>query len=219
MMYALDNGERVKASPGGGGVCPMCEGEVVPKCGSIVSWHWAHKVKDCDTWSEGESDWHINWKEEFPEECREVVMRKEDTVHRADVSIGGKVIEFQKSSISEEDIFLRECFYKNMVWVICASDFEDNFDVRDRGGYFTFRWKYPRKSWWVACKPIYLDFGEDTYSLFKINRLYDNVPCGGSGSWVTKGTFLNIFRDWPMKQIARETNEHHQGKEAGPVCN
>ena len=46
--------------------CPICDSKVIPKCGSINVWHFAHEsLKDCDTFSEGETEWHIDWKNEF----------------------------------------------------------------------------------------------------------------------------------------------------------
>ena len=58
MFLARLGAERVRATPGGCATCPMCGGKVIAKCGDIMSWHWAHEASDCDTWSEGESDWH-----------------------------------------------------------------------------------------------------------------------------------------------------------------
>jgi len=219
MMYALSGGERIEASPGAEGICPMCEGKVVPKCGSIVSWHWAHKVKDCDTWSEGESDWHIGWKEEFPEECREVIVHGPDHFHRADVSICGRVIEFQKSPIKHEDINRREHFYGGIVggifWVLCANGWNFEFTEMNGGSWDKFQWKYPHQHWWFARERIYLDFCgslNEGDNLFWVKKIYHDLPCRGWGKWVPKKTFLRNFRDFPLGR-AKE-----RGEEITPVA-
>src|SRR3989338_2187743 len=57
--------------------CPICDSKVIPKCGSINVWHFAHEsLKDCDTFSEGETEWHIDWKNEFPKEQQEITLEK-----------------------------------------------------------------------------------------------------------------------------------------------
>tara|TARA_Y100000593_G_C4256438_1_gene309898 strand:+ start:109 stop:720 length:612 start_codon:yes stop_codon:yes gene_type:complete len=203
MMYAKRDGERVLAQKGEKAICPMCDGEVIAKCGDINVHHWAHKAADCDTWAEGESEWHLGWKEKFPEDCREVVMKRADTVHRADVRILDFVLEFQRSPITWEEIIERELFYENMAWVICAEKW--NFDFRDKGSHINFRWKHPRKHWWSAQSPIYLDFcgsQDEGDKLFFIKKVYGEIPCGGWGYWVHKQTFLQNFRDYPLQLVS-----------------
>ena len=85
------NGNRTRAVPGAVAYCPSCGMEVSAKCGEINSWHWAHHGGDCDPWSEGETPWHINWKQLFPEDWREVVIPP----HRADVKTPNIVIELR----------------------------------------------------------------------------------------------------------------------------
>lgn len=127
MIWAEFDGSRVLATPelrktldsqNSHAVCPGCKKAVLPKCGSIVTWHWAHRTKDCDSWSEPESEWHINWKKAFPRPWQEVSMGN----HRADVVTPRGVIEFQNSFLSSDEIVERETFYGRMVWVILAKD-------------------------------------------------------------------------------------------------
>ena len=67
MIWALKERERIKAAPKKEAICPTCLKEVIAKCGRIKVWHWAHKSKlDCDSFSEPETEWHINWKNNFP---------------------------------------------------------------------------------------------------------------------------------------------------------
>jgi competence CoiA-like predicted nuclease len=193
MTLATDGNERVTASPNERAVCPGCGDEVIAKCGSINRWHWAHRDRDCDSWSEPETEWHLDWKEEFPKEWREVALG----CHRADVMTNAGVIEFQHSSISADDILERESFYRRIVWVLDASGFRRNIEHRRRGKYDSFRWKHPRKSWWHSGGhrhtqvSIYLDYG---YSrLFQIRKLYGNIPCGGWGTWVSRSSFISRY--------------------------
>ncbi len=185
MQFANVDGRRVEARPGSQGQCPLCDREVLSRCGEINAWHWAHKQRrDCDSWAEGESAWHRAWKERFPRQWRELVVGS----HRADIKSPRGVIELQASSISTSEVADREAFYGEMVWVLNAQDFD--LTIRDRGSYVTFRWKHPRKTWWIAEKQLYFDLGEQ---LIKINRIYDNLPCGGSGSFLGYDKFVASF--------------------------
>jgi competence protein CoiA len=187
MQLAIQGQSRVEPFPKGKAECPLCGSEVIAKCGSIMSWHWSHKANDCDSWSEPESKWHIDWKNQFPKDWQEVIIGD----HRADVQTKTKVIEFQASSISAEQIEAREAHYKDMVWVLKGEDFWDNFDKRKQDGYYSFRWKNPRKSWWIAKSPIVIDFG-GVLDLFLIKRLHNNIPCGGWGEDLSGKEFFEL---------------------------
>jgi competence protein CoiA len=183
MHWALKNGERTTAQPGLRAQCPGCRGEVLAKCGSIVVWHWAHLADDCDTWNEPESAWHLGWKQRFPDDWQEVVLGN----HRADVKTPKLVVELQASSISPEEIQARERHYRNMVWLLRGGDFEDNLCIRQRDGYLSFRWKWPRKSWWSAKMPIVID---TRAGLLYVRKLHHETPCGGWGIWISENEFL-----------------------------
>ena len=197
MQYAFDlsTDERIEPFPGARALCPSCKADVIAKCGDINSWHWAHvSTDDCDTWSEGETLWHREWKEYFkPEEC-EVVMGN----HRADIrTSAGRVIELQHSPISTTEIEERERFYgRGIVWVVDASGFIENMDFRKKVDHSTFRWKWPRKTWASASRPVYLDPGEESgwgQYIFRLNKMYGETPCGGWGKWGCKFDFLRYF--------------------------
>ncbi len=173
MIWAIQNNQKVMATPNQKATCPICNAEVISKCGSIKVWHWSNiSIEDCDFWSEGETKWHLSWKNEFPKEQQEVVITKyipsasgdssgEET-HRADVKLpSGTIIELQNSPISSEEIKERENFYENMIWVINYSNLWQGLTLKYHEGkdYLTFRWKHPAKSWWEAKKPIFLDIG------------------------------------------------------------
>lgn len=119
MMWGMTHDGRRLARPNTKANCPVCNGDLIPKCGELKSWHWAHKTKDCDHWSEPESEWHRQWKNRFPAEWQEQRIGN----HRADVLTPKGVIEFQRSAIKPAEIRERESFYGKMVWVLDASNF------------------------------------------------------------------------------------------------
>jgi competence protein CoiA len=80
---------------------------------------------------ENETDWHRQWKNLFPEECREVVHIAENgEIHRADIKTStGIIIEVQHSAMTDAERISRESFYKNLVWIIDGKPFKDQFDI------------------------------------------------------------------------------------------
>jgi hypothetical protein len=77
---------------------------MVAKCGPRVMHHWAHAGRrNCDPWWENETPWHREWKNLFPEDCREVSHTAPDgEVHRADIKTpAGIVIEVQHSNMTD----------------------------------------------------------------------------------------------------------------------
>lgn len=160
MLYAndIDFGRKIEPLPGWAAVCPDCNGDVLAKCGEKNIWHWAHRSLACETGKEPETEWHLNWKRQFPKESCEVKIGD----FRADVFHKGMVIEFQNSTISPEKIRAREQNYTNMVWVINGADFYNRFEERDRGSYYTYRWKHWRKYIEDMTKPVYFDFTQNS---------------------------------------------------------
>lgn len=122
MKYALIHSQRTEAFLKGRAECPTCGSVVIAKCGTQKIHHWAHLgQRNCDTWAEKETEWHRAWKNNFPQECQEFVMRDERSgeKHIADVrNEHGLVIEFQHSPIDPKEQAAREAFYRNMVWVV-----------------------------------------------------------------------------------------------------
>lgn len=189
MLFAHDwEDKKILASPGEYAYCPYCDGDVVAKCGDINIWHWAHMPGCiCDSWSEGETAWHLDWKSRFPPDTVEITVTKDDIRHRADVIINGVVVEFQHSHISPEQIRERESFYgKNMIWVFDIRDVVDNdrFLLREHRGnwawrkstYWTFRWLWCKKHIMYTTADVYLDLGSG--ELFRLKKLYSN-----GGGW------------------------------------
>jgi competence protein CoiA len=132
MQLALVNNERTEAFPGGRGICPQCKADTIAKCGTRIIHHWAHaQNKNCDPWWENETEWHRNWKNQFPMNWREVThIANDGEIHRADIKTkSGLIIEFQHSNISDQERISREEFYKNIIWVIDGNPFKKSFDI------------------------------------------------------------------------------------------
>jgi competence protein CoiA len=132
MQYALVDGLRCEAVPGGRGLCPACGAAMIAKCGPRILHHWAHAGRrDCDPWWENETEWHRAWKNLFPAECREIShVAADGEIHRADIKTPtGIVIEVQHSAMTDAERQAREAFYGNLVWVIDGRGFRDNFDI------------------------------------------------------------------------------------------
>jgi competence protein CoiA len=94
--------------------------------------HWAHaRPRNCDPWWENETPWHRDWKNLFPQECREISHTAPNgEIHRADIKTPtGIVIEVQHSAMTDAERIARESFYGNLVWVIDGRRFQDNFDI------------------------------------------------------------------------------------------
>jgi len=183
MLAALAaDGLPIGAAPGVRAWCPLCKERVTPKCGEIVSHHFAHQCReDCDPWSEGETEWHRRWKMLVPVEQREVVIGN----HRADMVTETAIWELQHSSISPAEIRAREQHYgPRLVWVFdCTEAYrEGRLDLRcpDAGkNYRTFRWYHARKSIAACRRRVYLDLGDGL--LLRLGRMYPHAPTGGWG--------------------------------------
>lgn len=108
--------------------CPLCNGPLIQKRGKVKINHFAHKQGcECDSWHYDMSEWHREWQNHFPMECREVVIERDGKKHRADVLINNTVVEFQHSSLSREEFQERNQFYSEagykIVWL---------FDIQER---------------------------------------------------------------------------------------
>lgn len=75
MRFALVENKIAEAETGLSGTCRGCGRPVIAKCGTIRIPHWAHvNNKNCDTWWEGETEWHRSWKNNFPSDWQEFYM-------------------------------------------------------------------------------------------------------------------------------------------------
>jgi competence protein CoiA len=175
MKFALVNGQRQEAQPNLSGKCPTCDHSMVPKCGEVKMWHWAHQGRRfCDAWWENETEWHRKWKAEFPDAWQEIVRRADDgTKHIADIETEhGRAIEFQHSSIRPEERRSRDAFYRQLVWVV------DGTRRKRDAAQFASAWgdgtpvgkAFPKqrlyaddcallREWTGSLAPIFFDFG------------------------------------------------------------
>lgn len=176
MRLANLNNERSPPSPGLKGACPACGEQVIAKCGDQRVHHWAHRGKRvCDRWWEPETEWHRNWKLNFPEEWQEVVLRdgQNGEKHIADVRTAhGLTIEFQHSNLRPEECIARETFHGKMVWVVDGLRLKRDLPrfvegVRElrsvAGNDRVFMHRFPEelfpKTWLGRQAPVYFDFG------------------------------------------------------------
>lgn len=169
--------------------CPGCDSSLIFKKGIIKTPHFSYKSADCDSWSEGETIWHLKWKELVPLKNREVVIKN----HRADIKLdNGLVIELQNSPISFNEILEREIFYKNMIWVKNGIPIIDNFIIREKEKYVTFIWKWGQKSWSACGKPFYIDFGI-MHGILEVKKIYFKNGVAGWGYLLSRDEFYKKF--------------------------
>lgn len=174
MYYAIVGGVRTKPEKGLSGLCPQCRTEVISKCGEVMAHHWAHKtLRECDTWAEGETQWHIDWKSRFEPKFLEVTIRKGDKVHRADVKFDhGLVLEIQNSPIKVNEIKKRNYFYQNIAWIINGQRLSRDLDIMNDLIKSKESIREPisissknlgfKKTWSQIEKPVLIDFGDFT---------------------------------------------------------
>lgn len=204
MLYAKnENGIRILPHPQTKAYCPLCNGEVISKCGAIVTWHWAHvSVSDCDSWYESESEWHKQWKYKYPEELQEVTIGK----HRADiVTENCEVIELQNSYISPDEITKRELFYDKMVWIFNCIDNKNNVKLTPRVGedgtlFYSFKWQHPKKHIAYTSKPTFLDLGS---KMLLVKKMGKKTPCYGWGYLFDSKDFTKIRKFNGIKKIEK----------------
>ncbi|WKB50551.1 hypothetical protein [Eleftheria terrae] len=139
MLRALIDGEkRPPRHSKEKAVCPDCGQRLLAVMPIQHAAHWRHKGRDCDPWSEPEGEWHLAWKERFPEACREVRLEDEFSGewHRADVRClrpgrRAAVLELQHSPIVDAERRARDTFYgreHSMYWLLHIHD-EGSFRV------------------------------------------------------------------------------------------
>lgn len=188
MFIALNKAdERIEidnADPQKQYFCPICGESLIirAKDSLAVRAHFAHKrgTQCLDDWSHDMSEWHYNWQQRFPKECREVVIENNGEKHRADVCIGDKVIEFQHSPITREEIIKRNTFYTycgyQVVWVFDATnkiknEYGDSIDPL-RCWNSTLFWKRPRREFDITIPRNVTIFLQ--YKLTVSNEQYQN---------------------------------------------
>lgn len=192
MKFALIDGTKAEAIKGAKGTCPICDSELIAKCGEIKVNHWAHKkIRNCDPWWENETEWHRSWKNNFPESWQETILLDKQTgeKHIADIQTNqGFVIEFQHSHIDPQERTSRENFYKDMVWVVDGTRLKRDYprflkgrkNLRKTKRQRTFFVDFPEKcfpfTWLASSKPVIFDF-RGTKPIEDSNDLKDDLYC------------------------------------------
>lgn len=140
IAYNPTNQQYLKAIPHTQAECPHCHQKVMSKCGGSQLyqssedakkhnhniWHWAHE-SNCIYHTEPETDWHLRWKERAIEnKCKIEVCYGERI---ADAVIKDKVIEFQHSGITSEEIISRSMFYGKVDWIFDYRNKADKMDI------------------------------------------------------------------------------------------
>ena len=188
-MYSAVDGNGIKtdiafAIPTELYYCPLCGKETIQRRGAIRTAHFAHRREVsgrnhsfsgnafCDGWHYDMSEWHRSWQERFPVENREVVINSYNDKHRADVSMGRKVLEFQHSHISPEEYKQRNYFYNKagyrVVWLFDVSDMIEN------GRLFYKDGQYCRNTTWKTFHPVETINTDSVDIYFQVNDIDDS---------------------------------------------
>ena len=171
MLYALVNGIKELPKKGLIGICPVCEEQLIPKCGTINIHHWSHK-KDSECEYRNDNDmcqWHKYWQNLFDKENQEVIIKKNGKRKMADVYINGMTIEFQHSYISNDEIKKRENHYDNLIWIFDFTD--NNLNVK--------------KNIYDDCSILILDMKYNMRLYYDNNKKFRNIP---------KDKLLNVIK-------------------------
>lgn len=225
MYYALVDGKRTKPSKTGlRGICPECGAELISKVGEIVVPHWAHTSADHELacWaSEPKTQWHIDWQNRWPESEQEVLISHGNAKHIADIATTHdgmrKVIEFQHSSITAEEIRKREEFYGRMFWVFdCRAEYGNGSLAIDyefaKRGTCNVIWDSPKRTIRSCEKQLYLQI-TDTILLFPIFDTYKHSPMQMEGKRIVNFPRTR-FTAWifTADDIAAENGGRFNGK-------
>lgn len=165
MFIAIDEkGNRVEAAVANRDLqyyCPVCGNPVILRSGLQNADHFAHTANECeDRWNYDMSEWHIKMQGYFPVDTREIVIKHNGIVHRADLLIDKTVIEMQHSPISAEEFndrneFFRELSYR-VVWIFDVRDKVDNGQIQylDENTITRMKWKHPMRIFDVLDRPL-----------------------------------------------------------------
>ena len=224
MLIAVNEGTSVRPTrTGERASCPVCDGEVVSRCGEINVWHWAHRAATgCDPWLEAESEWHAEWKSLVPETWIEVIIEKDAQRRSADIRLpNGRVVKLQSAPLSPQQIRAYESFFGNMLWIFDVREARETMDAVGKprldlrkkemsdfakqmhgvtetpSNYRTFRWKHPKKHVAFATRTVFLDVGDG--QVFRMDKLYTERPAGGFGFLFTRKALI----DWFQRKCAR----------------
>lgn len=104
MLLAKIDETLIEAQPNLNAACPHCNTLVIPKCGAIKIWHWAHKNSECIYKTEPETEWHLQWKTLAKDHGFQIEFRNNNHIFDAFNPITKTVFEFQHSPISQDEL-------------------------------------------------------------------------------------------------------------------
>ena len=204
MRFAIiGNNKHQLPFKGAKGVCPACGETVIAKCGSIKVHHWSHQSNSNCKYKENKGEWHLKWQMQFEDDWQECQIKNPNTneINIADIKTqNGFVIEFQHSSISEEERKARENFYCEkqygncgMIWVVDGS--------RLKNDWIRFNNKHQLPTQWLNSKvPVVFDFlglEQTEQNNSKKKKLYYILP-------QDKQKYFTIDRDKFIKIIQQD---------------
>lgn len=188
MKYALVDGVRQEASPKLLGACIGCGSPMIAKCGTKKLHHWAHKGRlECDHWWEPETEWHRDWKNQFPKDWQEVRHVAENgEVHIADVKTPrSDVLEFQYSALHPDELAAREAFYgPQMAWIASGTRLKRDAEAFRRAVFSAEpdfladlrAWRVPTakapsivQRWAQSRCSVFLDLGDLDFSALRLS--------------------------------------------------
>ncbi|WP_261337633.1 competence protein CoiA [Rhizobium leguminosarum] len=164
---------------------------MIAKCGTKKLHHWAHKGRlECDHWWEPETEWHRNWKNQFPKDWQEVRHVAENgEVHIADVKTPkGEALEFQYSALHPDELAAREAFYgAQMTWIASGTRLKRDAEAFRRAVFSAASdfiaelraWRMPIakapaivQRWAGSRCRVFLDLGDLDFSALRLSVNY-----------------------------------------------
>ena len=225
MFFAIvGNDKHHRPEKGLKGKCPFCEEEVVAKCGQIKTHHWAHLANSNCQYKENKGEWHRQWQEKFDDNWQEILMINQENGEKniADIKTpSGLVIEFQHSHIEIAEREAREKFYKNMVWVVDATQskiMQKYFNQKLEGkqdieGFNIDNFEYDKfKTWHRSQVPVFYDlYGlEDSTEKTELQKyLYCVFPqdytCYGCRYVLSieRNVFIKLVKDEKLNELLK----------------
>lgn len=145
----------------------------------------------------------------FPINNIEVIIERNGIKHIADVKLrNGKIIEFQHSSLSINEIKEREDFYDNMIWVFNASESFEKHHIHFFKHPFVDRRKYYDRN---KNQTIYYDKRLDN-SFFGYNELFQMFGRDLTDFYSKKFEDIHLRRfswNYPKKYILHAKKESY----------
>lgn len=208
MLYAIDNdGSKKEALPDSIAYCPHCETEMIPKCGLINIWHWAHKNKYVNCDYKSETEWHLKWKKLALSFNCDVEVSIGNNIADILNNNSKRVIELQNSSINTKSILERCENYKTegykVDWLFNLENKYKNdhikFTLHDDYIGFRQKWRKRQLSFLFNSDlyPLYgrvwLDINKDL-PLFLVKKLYKSG--GGYGEYADRYSPISTVKLW-----------------------